>query len=407
LQDSKSGLAAGAKLKYGWSESTSTAPSSYTDVTPSYTAGTTSEVTFTASASGLTGKYYLWVVPTTLADKAGNSQTATVKSTGQFYFDNQGPSAPTITGGSTTYATSRTISVSTAATDANVGTVSYYQYYLTNSTTVPTASTEATASLSAGTTSKTFNTNYKEYYIYFRGVDSLGNKGIWSSAQRLYIDINSPTITANNASITIDKGTSKTFASLFTVSNNGNAAISSTVYTLNNATTSDTNTSSLEVGTHTLKCTVTKVGGKSANANVTIKVNAVLPSTDTELTTWAIAKNGMLRDFSFTVPEGVTKVKLTGYRNDDPSIEYTWLEQTRTCAECGGVLTTKLTPFYDGEDNLAGYNYKLPVIMSVTPGKTYTFKYSGGKTQYAAAWTVQLLYSSSINNSVADSNHAH
>ena len=97
LQDSKSGLAAGAKLKYGWSTSTSTAPSSYTDVTPSYTAGTTSEVTFTASASGLTGKYYLWVVPTTLADTAGNAQTATVKSTGTFYFDNNAPSAGTVT----------------------------------------------------------------------------------------------------------------------------------------------------------------------------------------------------------------------------------------------------------------------------------------------------------------------
>ena len=97
LQDSKSGLAAGAKLKYGWSTSTSTAPSSYTDVTPSYTAGTTSEVTFTAEASGLTGKYYLWVVPTTLKDVAGNSQTTTAKSTGQFYFDNTGPTAGTAT----------------------------------------------------------------------------------------------------------------------------------------------------------------------------------------------------------------------------------------------------------------------------------------------------------------------
>jgi len=147
LQDSKSGLAAGAKLKYGWSTSTSTAPSSYTDVTPSYTEGTTSEVTFSAEASGLTGKYYLWVVPTTLADKTGNTQTETVKSTGQFYFDNQGPSAPAITGGSTTYATSRTISVSTASTDSHVGTVSKYEYYYTSSSTAPTASTSATGTV--------------------------------------------------------------------------------------------------------------------------------------------------------------------------------------------------------------------------------------------------------------------
>jgi len=272
LQDSKSGLAAGAKLKYGWSTSTSTAPSSYTDVIPSYTAGTTSEVTFTASASGLTGKYYLWVVPTTLADTAGNTQTATVKSTGQFYFDNQGPSAPTITGGSTTYATSRTISVSTASTDSHVGTVSKYEYYYTSSSTAPTASTSATGTVSTTTTSQTFASNMKAYYVYFRGVDSLGNKGTWSSAQRLYIDVNSPTVSAKNSSVTITKGDNVAMSTYFTTSANGNAAISSTVYKIGSA--SYTNTSSLATGSYTVTCTVTKVGGKTASASMTLIVKA-------------------------------------------------------------------------------------------------------------------------------------
>ena len=96
LQDSKSGLAAGASVKYGWSESLDTAPSSYTDASLSYTAGTKEEVTFTAEASGLTGQYYLWVVPTTLADTAGNTQTTTAKSTGKFYFDNTGPTCTSV-----------------------------------------------------------------------------------------------------------------------------------------------------------------------------------------------------------------------------------------------------------------------------------------------------------------------
>jgi len=281
LKDTTSGLASGASVKYGWSTSTDTEPGSYTTASLSYTAGTTSEVTFTASASGLTGKYYLWVVPTTLADKAGNSQTATVKSTGQFYFDNQGPSAPTITGGSTTYATSRTISVSTASTDSHVGTVSKYEYYYSSSSTAPTASTTATGTVSTTTTSQKFASNMKAYYVYFRGVDSLGNKGTWSSAQRLYIDVNKPTVSAKNSSVTITKGDNVAMSTYFTTSANGNAAISSTTYKIGSA--SYTNTSGLAVGTYTVTCTVTKVGGLTNSASMTLVVKSALPSTDTEI----------------------------------------------------------------------------------------------------------------------------
>jgi len=300
LKDTTSGLASGASVKYGWSTSTDTAPGSYTTATiPTYTEGTTSEVTFTASASGLTGKYYLWVVPTTLADKAGNTQTTTVKSTGQFYFDNQGPSAPTITGGSTTYATSRTISVSTASTDSHVGTVSKYEYYYTSSSTAPTASTAATGTVSTTTTSQKFASNMKAYYVYFRAVDSLGNKGTWSSAQRLYIDVNSPTVSAKNSSVTITKGDSVAMSTYFTTSPNGNAAISSTTYKI--GSTSYTNTSSLAVGTYTVTCTVTKVTGKTASASMTLVVTAPLPSSETFLIDRG--EVGSTYTVSVTIPE--------------------------------------------------------------------------------------------------------
>jgi len=306
LQDSKSGLAAGASIKYGWSESLDTAPSSYTDVTPSYTAGTKEEVTFTASASGLTGKYYLWVVPTTLADTAGNTQTATAKSTGQFYFDNKGPSAPTLTGGSTTYATSQKISVSTAATDEHVGTVSYYEYYKASDSTAPTASTNGTK-VTTSDNSVTFSSNIAGHYVYFRAVDSLGNKGTWSSAQRVYVDVNSPTVTANNSSVTITAGDSVEMSTYFTTSANGNAAISSTVYKI--GSTSYTNTSSLAAGTYTVTCTVTKVTGKTASASMTLVVSVPLPSSDTLL-----GKGGNTTSATFTIPEGVSVIKVVGQK---------------------------------------------------------------------------------------------
>ena len=381
LQDSKSGLAAGAKLKYGWSTSNSTAPSKYTDVTPSYTEGTTSEVTFTASASGLTGKYYLWVVPTTLADTAGNAQTTTAKSTGQFYFDNNkptagtatmklgsssgsaysndswtnqsvyvaknngsdgsgesghssttwtiagtaesgtsktldpgsgksatysivvttadvagntasntytvkidkaGPTAPTISGGSTSWATSRTIKVDTASTDTGVGTIANYEYYCGSS--APTSSSAATASLASGTTSVKFNTNYNGYYVSFRAVDGVGNKGTWSSTQRLYIDTVSPTVAANNTSITITEGDVKAFEELFTVTWGG-ITEGTKVYTLNDASTDYENTDQLAAGDYTLRCTANKNNGTSAYANVTITVKAksTLPEEETVL----------------------------------------------------------------------------------------------------------------------------
>jgi len=281
LQDSKSGLAAGASVKYGWSTSTSTEPEKYTVASLNYTAGTTSAVTFKAEASGLTGKYYLWVVPTILKDTAGNSQTTTAKSTGQFYFDNKGPSAPTITGGGTNWATSRTISVSTASTDANVGKVANYEYYRTNSTTAPNASTTATASLSAGTTSVTFNTNFNAYYVYFRAVDSLGNKGDWSAAQRLYIDINKPTVTAKQATLTITQGQSYAFKDYFTVEANGANTNITTTYKI--GSTAYTNTSSLAVGTHTVTCTATKTGGNSNTATMTVVVGKPLVTTATSI----------------------------------------------------------------------------------------------------------------------------
>ena len=91
IKDANSGLASGGSLKYGWSASATTEPTSYTTVTPSYTNGVTSAVTFTATGSGLTGNYYLWVVPVSLSDVAGNNAT-TIKSTGTFKFDNTAPS---------------------------------------------------------------------------------------------------------------------------------------------------------------------------------------------------------------------------------------------------------------------------------------------------------------------------
>lgn len=86
-----SGLATGAEIKYGWSTSASSEPTSYTiEKIDNYEEGDKS-ISFTAIATELTGKYYLWVVPVTLKDINGNIQTQGVISSGTFYLDGEGP----------------------------------------------------------------------------------------------------------------------------------------------------------------------------------------------------------------------------------------------------------------------------------------------------------------------------
>ena len=80
-----SGLASGGIVEYGWSKTTTTAPTSYTKATLNYTAGTVDQVTFMAKGTGLNGKHYLWIKPN-VKDVAGNVNNTIIKSTGQFYF---------------------------------------------------------------------------------------------------------------------------------------------------------------------------------------------------------------------------------------------------------------------------------------------------------------------------------
>ena len=120
LADALSGLASGASIKYGWSTSNTTAPSesNLTTAPLSYTEGVQS-TTFTATGSGLTGKYYLWVVPTTFNDRAGNSNTTSEVSIGQYYFDNT-PAYWTI-GTPTIDTTNKTVTVEITGTDDHSG----------------------------------------------------------------------------------------------------------------------------------------------------------------------------------------------------------------------------------------------------------------------------------------------
>ena len=76
----------------------------------------------------------------------------------------------------------------------------------------------------------------------------MGNVGEWSNGQQLYIDVNEPTITAKQASVTITEGDNYSLADYFTISANGSNTNITTTCTIN-GTTYET-TENIPAGTH-------------------------------------------------------------------------------------------------------------------------------------------------------------
>jgi len=247
--------------------------------------------TFTEEGDG----YYIWV---RAVDHAGNKGPWSEAQ--RVWIDNKGPSAPTITGGSSEYALSRTISVSIASDDNGASGVAYYEYHTKSGSDKPDANVAGTK-VTTTATSQEFNTNMAGDYVFFRAVDVVGNKGAWSDGQQVYIDVNAPVVSAKNTSVTITEGDSYEMSSYFTVEANGTNTNITTTYTVNE--NSYTNTSSLSVGTHILICTANKVGGNSDSESVTIVVKRNIP--DYTEKSWTTAGT-----YTWTVPEGVTKVRV-------------------------------------------------------------------------------------------------
>ena len=105
-----------------------------------------------------------------------------------------------------------------------------------------------------------------------------GENAITASLTISNIDKTNPTVTATSGTETITEGDSNELSKYFTWQANGIYGITSVVYTdTSNNNTVVTNTNTLAVGTHVIKCTVTKETGATANATKTIVVEAVKP----------------------------------------------------------------------------------------------------------------------------------
>jgi len=226
------------------------------------TAEPETDQTFTEDGDG----YYIWV---RAVDHAGNKSEWSEAQ--RIWIDNKGPSAPTITGGGSSYALSRTISVVTEADDSGASGVAYYEYLKKSGSTKPDT-TAAGTKVTTSATSQKFDTNTAGDYVFFRAVDVVGNPGAWSDGQQVYIDVNEPTITVQQATLTIKQGQSYAFSNYFTVDANGTNTSVTTTYKV--GSTAYTNTSTLAVGTHTVTCTAAKTGGNTSTATMTVVVKS-------------------------------------------------------------------------------------------------------------------------------------
>ena len=165
------GFKVNQSLKYAWSTSSSTAPTSFSTLTGTNTAGTKS-ISYTVSGSSYTGTYYLWIQAGCLSDQAGN--TSAVTHFGPYYFDN---TVPTLNGSITAKSTSKSISVTVPGIKDGQGTVSSpkYIYYIKKSS----ATTYTQDGSETSSTTHTFNNldDNTTYNIKVTFKDNAGNVG--------------------------------------------------------------------------------------------------------------------------------------------------------------------------------------------------------------------------------------
>ena len=234
-------------LQYAWNQSIENEPTSWID----FENGQEIAKTYISEP----GTWYLW---TNIIDTAGNRATEVKKSEGFVISANT----------ESEYLLTLTADYTDWTTNDITVTANYGASLIPSSLTCTgTKDTDYTVN---GTTSVVVKTNNQT--VTAIAVDKAGNM-ITATLTVTKIDKNPPIVTANTESVTIFEGDTKDIKSYFIYSQNGDAPISSVVYTdTSKSNAIVTNTSSLAVGTHEIKCTVTKENGETKDANITIIV---------------------------------------------------------------------------------------------------------------------------------------
>ena len=202
------------------------------------------------------------------------------------------------------------------------------------------------------------------------------------------IDKTNPTVTAKEEAVTITEGDSHSLGEYFTITANGTYGIASTVYTdtsNGNAVVSNTNT--LAVGTHTIKCTVTKETGASANASMTIVVESALTIlssttkfTDTLGNSYTVPGGfGVRTDLATTVDKGIVI-------EDSDGNQFVWVPVGTITKSDGSTVTIELGRYTFDTSNgtpalqQSASNYAATVTIESEYTELATFRESNFKS---------------------------
>ena len=153
-----------------------------------------------------------------------------------------------------------------------------------------------------------------------RLIDSINQTGTTASLTITNIDKTNPTVTATSGTETITVGDSNEISKYFTWQANGTYGITSVVYTdtsNNNAVVTNTNT--LSVGTHVIKCTVTKETGATASTTKIIIVKEPIIVDSTEIANNPSEHYGGYVT-NYTTPSGDPNVKWRIFYADESNI---------------------------------------------------------------------------------------
>jgi prepilin-type N-terminal cleavage/methylation domain-containing protein len=398
-----------SSLKYLWNTSSAMLTSSSFDTATAFTNGQ-----IINTLSGVTGTYYLWAL------SKDSTNNITIARSNVFNIDNTKPIL-TVVG-------SNPITVNAGSTYIDAG---------------ATAVDSDSGINGIVTSTSTVNPNViGTYTVNYSVSDNAGN--IETSTRTVNVTDTNPIVTANAISYTITQGVNNAIpGSYFTINQNGLTPITSTVCvdtSNNNATT--TNTSTLTVGTHIIKCTVSKSTGLSAYATTSIIVNPLITgiptgtyATDTVVSyagkSWLVIRdngtsdllilNGYLTETEMnTYKPSVSGITVTpsnpsagtlagmnlcgttyvselycygAYHWDTSPIKYTlenWLNANSVMAndkQNGGLLPMT---YSDGLSNYTSY-IRIPTTTDIDYSKKYANLYYVTGNIYFAYWTLTFI----------------
>ena len=324
----------------------------------------------TVTISGKTGTYYVVVEA---CDKAGNCKT---QASNAFYLDNSAPTITFGTNGNSTYAKSRS---TTVTANANTGTLASLTYTISTST-----SATPNTNLSNGGT-VTISGVTGTYYVVAKACDQAGNCTTKASGAFM-MDNSAPTITfGTNGNSTYAKSRSTTVTA-----NANTGTLASLTYTTSTSTSATPSTSLTNGGTVTISGVTGTyyVIAKACDGagNCTTKASGAFKLDNTKPSV-SVSVSGTTA--SITLSDGIG---LSGYQvtTSSSATSYTAISGTsKSVSYTASAAGTYYVHVKDTAGNINSTTFKIDSssFCSYTAGQTWDYAYTGGIQSFTVPCT--------------------